>query len=180
MTDKAQEFTPEDQAWLDNVLSHGIIFPQQFKDRVAGWILDALRTMPRSQFPGLQLLGVRSAGHMGSSGLQFGPDAGYDSASPAKVVSGLADGNYVVWLCASPTCAADTLYVGISVNGESPSDTYALAGRQTGEQFSAYPRILALSNNDNNSIEIKFRNDGSGGAGVSNFTSILVIRLGPL
>lgn len=180
----AEVFSAEDRELMGLMLDHGILFPPEFKDRVAGWIMEALGEMPRKQFPGLALLGVRDSGRFGTAFNTTGPNTNYisnpnGSPPPPHKISGLANGRYLVWLMCAPQ---SDYHASLAVNGEAltaaAGDPIGIYGGGGAINFHIRPRIINLTSDNNNTLEVVYR-DPSAGATSTDGARIVAVRLGP-
>lgn len=122
---------------LDDLLSHGILFPPDFKDQIREWILEGMKNLPFTQILGSQLLVGKASGNINPLGTGFnaitsGSYASY--TSPIKVL-GIPKGTYMVWYGGLMQGAASTDFHNLSINGTPLSDDYAMSENKntTGE-----------------------------------------------
>lgn len=167
--------------FLDFALSHGLIFPGDFKDRLKERVLKGLQGISYKSVPGMQAL-------RGKTGIQFSGTAaawsatnsGYEHFSQSTVgshtdytMTEIADGRYLIFFEALIGGSAG--YVGLSVNGSAPSDAEAI--RSIGGPFSNSVMVVTkdLTNDDNNTLELLGKT--TSGSFIVDNPRILIIKI---
>jgi len=166
------DFTAKDREVLDLVLSHGLIFPEQFKGRLRDAILAGLRNVNYKNVPGINALRGRKlfqwSGTVGGfTGLSPGsPGWAHLSQSTIgggpyvdRIVTGIADGKYMIlWGSQISASGSPGARIGLSINGDTPIDQESLQAISS-TSTRARMMVRTLKNSDNNSIEFMVRND---------------------
>jgi len=158
------DLTQEDLALQAKLLEHGILFPVEFKSKLRALILDSMRTLPMTHMEEGMLMRaaiIRPDGH--EYGYQWGfndadgPHATYQSCDPQRIATGIANGRYLVMLnIAEFSAAASGAEGALSFNGEEPDNQYAV--RCGADVVGALrPRMVTLSNNNENTMELKIK-----------------------
>lgn len=169
-----------DLAFQDRLLRHGIIFPEEFKNKLRALILEGLRNTPFRQMQSgflmqgasLQRDGVSEGNYDWGSGFHTGPDSGYVSLSSPRTKTGIADGRYLLLWGVSYSTSTD-YFVGIKVNSTDPVDSNSLAGKKG---TAAIIREIVLDQG-NNSLEMKVKIPASA-SGTFDNSFVALIRLG--
>ncbi len=166
------EFNAKDAETLDQMLTHGLIFPDAFKDRIRDAILDGLRGVNYKNVPGLNPLRGRKLFQWSGT---VGGFTGLSPGSPAwahlsqstigggpyvdRIVTGIADGKYMILWGSQISCGGSPgARIGLSINGDTPVDTQSLQAISS-SSTRARMMVRTLKNSDNNSIEFMVRND---------------------
>lgn len=179
------EFTDKDGQLLDLALSHGLIFPQAFKDRVRDAILDGLRNVNYKNIPGMGVIRgkkfLQLSGTVGvfsnSSGGVWEHMSQSDIGTHADVIiRGIADGKYLIlWSVQISVGASPGGQVGLSINGATPATPATLQSHSSNLTF-ARAFVATLKNSDNNSIEVMAMN-GTAGSMIIDYPSITLIKI---
>jgi hypothetical protein len=161
------EFTTEDQALFDKNLTHGLIFPDKFKDRIRDAILAGLRNVNYKNVPGIGAVRgkklVQWSGTYGDFNFNTGGYVSIAASAPiaktAQIFSGIADGKYLIFY--DSQISGTDVWLGLSINGDTPVDADSLGCRGVSQTF-ARCLFRTLKNSDNNTIEVMCKNLGAG------------------
>jgi len=161
------EYTVKDGKLLDLALSHGLIFPEEFRDRVRDAILGGLRNVNYKSVPGIGAIrGKKLLQINGTVGSWNAVTAGWEHCSQSDIgvhtdviASGIADGKYLILWAIQVSCGASPGgRAGLSINGDTPIDGESLHSINSTVTFSRC-HVRTLVNSDNNTIEVMAKND---------------------
>lgn len=159
---------------MERLLSAPIFFPDGFKDWVSDAFARDIPLIPYTQFLGGRLNIAKSGDYIVTNESRSATAWG-DLTTVGPTVSNLADGSYlIIWGC---TISSEEGLMGVSINGADPSDDRAVGTAGASAIVSpAYAYIADLKNNNNNTVQCKYRNVVGGG---SNFRRrwLAVIRI---
>lgn len=162
--DNATPVTQADVELQERLLRHGILFPLEFKDKLRALVLEGMRNVPLAHMleGGLMQGAVlrpdgQPYGFSWGFGEGDGPHSVYQSVSPTRIVTGIADGRYLAVLNVGEfNAAGNGAAAALSFNGEEPDDSNAIiVGNDT--TCGGRPYLVTLSNNNVNTVELKIR-----------------------
>jgi len=161
------EFTDTDQKLLDLSLSHGLVFPDEFKGRLRDAILSGLRNVNYKNVPGIGAIRGRKlvqwSGTYGDYNFNTGGYVSIAASAPiaksAQIFTGIADGKYLIFY--DSQISGSNAWLGLSINGDTPVDADSLNCKGSAQTF-ARCLFRTLKNSDNNTIEVMCKNLGAG------------------
>lgn len=141
---------------MKRLLANPIDFPDAFKQWVAGYFAQNVPLIPYGNLLGAKVNIAKSGDYIATS---EGPGpAAYGDISGGTVgpsITGLADGVYVVLWGAVTTGGEHTGYMGVSINGDTPTDADS-AGSLFNTSI-AHGRLITVKNDHNTSIVCKYK-----------------------
>lgn len=152
---------------FEKLLGAPILFPKEFKDWMADFVALNIPLIPFSHIFGAKINIARSGNFIATA--EAGPSAtAYgDCATVGPLLTGLADGSYLIVYGARGRDRTS-----ISINGATAVDADSFYGTEAGPS-SARMKISSLKNNDNNTITMKYK-----GTNTFALRWLIVIRLG--
>lgn len=144
----------EERELLKRLLANPIEFPDKFKQWVGDFFAQNVPLIPYGNLLGSKL-NIAKSGDYISTLEGLGPAAYDDLATVGPSINGIADGIYVVLWGARVTGGDHTSYMGLSVNGDTPSD--ADSAPSASIMTIAWGRLLTLKNDNNSSIVCKYK-----------------------
>lgn len=137
-------------------------------EQIAQWIEQRGISIPLSQVTGYQQA-IQSAAFVTASGSEQSSEISFSNTTytsySGPTISGLADGSYfLIYGCSAQVNGSQQLFMAPSINGSTPSDSQAV--EVTSSSNNSYSRALLanLSNSNSNTVELKYRVQGSDGS----------------
>lgn len=148
--------TDEEKALLTKYLASPLDFPKEFKSWVSDYFATNVPLIPYGTFLGSRLNIAKSGGYIATTeGVGASAYGDIPGGTVGPSIVGIADGVYVVLWGATTTGGEHTGYMGISVNGDTPTDTNSAPS--TFDNTVARGRLITLKNDNNSSIVCKYK-----------------------
>lgn len=148
--------TEAEREFLKRLLKNPLDFPDAFKRWVGDYFGTNVPLIPFGNFLGSKVNIAKSGDFIlateGPGPASFGNISG-GTVGPS--ITGLANGVYLVFWGANTTGGAHEGFMGVSVNGDTPTDGNS-AGSAYDQQI-AHGRIIDVQQNHNNSIVAKYK-----------------------
>ena len=148
--------TEAERAILQKLLANPLEFPKEFKEWVSDYFATNVPLIPYGTFLGSKLNIAKSGNYIATA---QGPGASAYGDIPGGTVgpsiTGIADGVYVVVWGANTTGGEHQGFMGISVNGSTPTDADSAGSQES--QSATSSRVITLKNDNNSTIVCKYK-----------------------
>jgi len=146
--------TEQEREILKRLLANPIEFPEAFKRWVADYFAQNVPLIPYGNFLGSKLNIAKSGDYISTT--QGPATSAYGNlATVGPSIVGIADGVYIVNWGAITTGGEHQGFMGISVNGDTPTDSNS-SGSSFDQNITG-GRIITLKNDNNSSIVCKYK-----------------------